>query len=305
MLSTLIQQRWLSASLCAKSIDYLHRNHIITVFCLKKSHSGIILGMGSNNERRRYYITSPLIGWAHTQNDPCHYAVYPQNYAYGLCFDMFCCGYITTDFNHILQGYFAIEATIWWNRHKMAIIWLNRHKRHNIIQDSLQAFEEIVAFLVLKVFWEPVEKKLKLHQNINCMVRKITFCTCHKNISLNYMQLYAVLPPMLGYDIEPTKALMHNNCFRIGLGLLDIRISARGMDSLHIYSNFFITSFFSKTQKALLAHERGLCGVLFKFIVWYRSCTCHCHGMGYHVIIDHVINRFYCICKSNQHCLSC
>ena len=27
--------------------------------------------MGSANERRRYYVTSPLIGRAHTQNDPC------------------------------------------------------------------------------------------------------------------------------------------------------------------------------------------------------------------------------------------
>ena len=31
----------------------------------------IILGMGSANERRRYIVTSFLIGWAHTQNDPC------------------------------------------------------------------------------------------------------------------------------------------------------------------------------------------------------------------------------------------
>ena len=31
--------------------------------------SGIILGMGSASERC-YYVTSPLIGWVHTQNDP-------------------------------------------------------------------------------------------------------------------------------------------------------------------------------------------------------------------------------------------
>ena len=30
----------------------------------------IILSMASANERRRYIVTSPLIGWAHTQNDP-------------------------------------------------------------------------------------------------------------------------------------------------------------------------------------------------------------------------------------------
>ena len=33
-------------------------------------HWGIILDMGSANERRRYTITSSLIGRAHTQNDP-------------------------------------------------------------------------------------------------------------------------------------------------------------------------------------------------------------------------------------------
>ena len=29
----------------------------------------IILGIGSVNERRYYYVTTPLIGWTHTQND--------------------------------------------------------------------------------------------------------------------------------------------------------------------------------------------------------------------------------------------
>ena len=32
--------------------------------------AGIILGMGSANERRYYNVTSSVIGWAHTQNDP-------------------------------------------------------------------------------------------------------------------------------------------------------------------------------------------------------------------------------------------
>ena len=32
--------------------------------------SGTILGMGSANERRCYIVTMPLIGWAHTKNDP-------------------------------------------------------------------------------------------------------------------------------------------------------------------------------------------------------------------------------------------
>ena len=32
--------------------------------------AGIILCMRPANERRRYIVTSPLIGWAHTQYDP-------------------------------------------------------------------------------------------------------------------------------------------------------------------------------------------------------------------------------------------
>ena len=32
--------------------------------------SGIILCIGSANERRRYTVTSSLIGWAHTENNP-------------------------------------------------------------------------------------------------------------------------------------------------------------------------------------------------------------------------------------------
>ena len=33
--------------------------------------SEIILYMQPTNERRRYNVTSSLIGWAHIQNDPC------------------------------------------------------------------------------------------------------------------------------------------------------------------------------------------------------------------------------------------
>ena len=42
--------------------------------------SGIILGMGTANERQRYIVTLSLIGWAHTLNDLClckMYKMYP------------------------------------------------------------------------------------------------------------------------------------------------------------------------------------------------------------------------------------
>ena len=42
--------------------------------CLSTFHhiyySGIILGMGSGNDRRLYYVTPAFIGWSHTQNEP-------------------------------------------------------------------------------------------------------------------------------------------------------------------------------------------------------------------------------------------
>ena len=44
--------------------------------CLRKLHctsTRVILGIGSANERLRYNITSSLIDWTQTQNDPCHW----------------------------------------------------------------------------------------------------------------------------------------------------------------------------------------------------------------------------------------
>ena len=37
----------------------------------KDTSTGIILDMGSINERLRYIVTASLFGWTHTQNDPC------------------------------------------------------------------------------------------------------------------------------------------------------------------------------------------------------------------------------------------
>ena len=36
------------------------------------NNTGIILGMGSANEKKRFIVKSPLIGWAHIQNDHCY-----------------------------------------------------------------------------------------------------------------------------------------------------------------------------------------------------------------------------------------
>ena len=38
---------------------------------VQHQNAGIILCKRPANKRRRYIVTSPLIGWAHMQNDPC------------------------------------------------------------------------------------------------------------------------------------------------------------------------------------------------------------------------------------------
>ena len=35
-------------------------------------YTGISLGLGSANEKMRYIVMPPLIGWAHSQNYPCY-----------------------------------------------------------------------------------------------------------------------------------------------------------------------------------------------------------------------------------------
>ena len=42
-----------------------------------KQHTGIILCMRPANERRRYNVTSSLIGWVHSQDDPWTYKQFP------------------------------------------------------------------------------------------------------------------------------------------------------------------------------------------------------------------------------------
>ena len=40
--------------------------------------------------------------------------VYPQKYAHGLWFVLFCYGFVTVNYTHILQGYFSGSEVIMW-----------------------------------------------------------------------------------------------------------------------------------------------------------------------------------------------
>ena len=56
-----------------------HMEHLLQFLDYESSVSpGIILCMRPANERRRYTVTPPVIGWAHTQNDPWSLAPYIQ-----------------------------------------------------------------------------------------------------------------------------------------------------------------------------------------------------------------------------------
>ena len=56
----------LFADICWESSPCVVITHVWYVYAF----TGIILGMGSANERRRYYVTPSLICRAHTQNAP-------------------------------------------------------------------------------------------------------------------------------------------------------------------------------------------------------------------------------------------
>ena len=46
-----------------------YRGHLITLLFCALNDTGIILYMGATRDRRRFNVTSSLIGWSHTQND--------------------------------------------------------------------------------------------------------------------------------------------------------------------------------------------------------------------------------------------
>ena len=60
----------LEINACLSFLSDQHDRWYVHSVLLTLDYSGIILCMGSVSERQRYIVTSSLIGWAHTQNDP-------------------------------------------------------------------------------------------------------------------------------------------------------------------------------------------------------------------------------------------
>ena len=77
------------------------------------NQSGILLCMRPANERRRYNVTSSLIGWAHPQNDPWSMAEYKTGNSSALAKYVPWNTHTVSSFNcHILQGCFPVTGTI-------------------------------------------------------------------------------------------------------------------------------------------------------------------------------------------------
>ena len=77
-------------------------------------HSGIMLCICPTNERRRYIVTSSLIGWAHTRTDPWH-----LKYCW--------CTTITRNANNAPGFSFVIKvADMWFDCDNICVIMLRR-----------------------------------------------------------------------------------------------------------------------------------------------------------------------------------
>ena len=79
---------------------------------LPKSTAGMILGMGSANERRCYIVTPSLIGWAHTQNGPCNACPSLANSSCGDCFLVYIIIIIYYIYIYLIYIYKALENLV-------------------------------------------------------------------------------------------------------------------------------------------------------------------------------------------------
>ena len=113
---------------------------------------GIILVLGSANERRRYIVTTSLIGWAQYQNDP--WEAYLFNYFYfavqgrsRLCEISFLAIYV----RHI---YFSWnQVTLSFKR--ACLQWMNISMTYftNVCNDSDEQYNSFIFFHGLNIMW--------------------------------------------------------------------------------------------------------------------------------------------------------
>ena len=136
---------------------------------MRRWNPGIVLCMRSANERRRYNVTSPLIGWAHTQNDPwksIDHTTYRRVCCgwkfgrFGIRWQTFCC------INFIL---FALE---WFYSYDFQVQWItNRYSERYVV--TLQNAPGVVGACLNLLSFNFAQPTLHAR---NCMI-SITYYT--------------------------------------------------------------------------------------------------------------------------------
>ena len=96
------------------------------------------------NERRRYNVTSSLIGWAHTQNDPCcHFDVHTKYYSdrcdINLMTSDFHCNSSVFFFQQLVDSYAKenMEASHYWPLVRRVHRWIPSSNASNVENVSM------------------------------------------------------------------------------------------------------------------------------------------------------------------------
>ena len=103
-----------------------HRAHNdITVMEPWHIWCGGFLAMDSANERRCYIVTPPLIGWAHTKNDPCNAIITEHPFHEDFSFTIQIRWKFLLWFHSWSHGCYKQFHMLWYSSCNMCTIWQN------------------------------------------------------------------------------------------------------------------------------------------------------------------------------------
>ena len=112
------------------------------------AYAGIIMGMGLANEKRHYYIIPLVIGWAHTQNDPC-ISLYAAGAIYNMDHSKVIIWY--TYYEHELFHLLAVNSQLYWHM-DIYTLWFYQsliNKEINVVQTDEYSFGQRWSLFLL------------------------------------------------------------------------------------------------------------------------------------------------------------
>ena len=133
---------------------------------------GTILGMGSANERRRYNVTSSLIGWSQNKNDPCM-LVGRTGGDIRLCL---VCYYPNS--KHVITIEFCTRLDNYFNLAVVTLVYMVDKDPEKIIPNFITGYlgsiSQMVYAFIVQIMWTFLYTKF----DSNDLIRW-EFCTCH------------------------------------------------------------------------------------------------------------------------------